>query len=268
MQKKARKQAGKTRQESLSTNLHVNKRDQYPTATPSHLQGPLHNATTQREAFTPFFGPISYTHEFPLHGSHIPPMTEPAFQNTQTHSSLPAGPALGTPSVGNVTQMNTSQNASAVSINQGQSSLPMGPTHGPRLVGNVTQMNTMQNVNAVSINQAQSSLPMGPTHGPPFIGNVTRMNTMQNVNAVSINQAPSPLLMEPARHAPPHVGNVTRVDATHDLNTISINRAQFGPQTQQSHWHSGMSPGRYELVPLPGNVVKCYGCGQTFAEKY
>ncbi len=74
--------------------------------------------------------------------------------------------------------------------------------------------------------------------------------------------------MEPARHAPPHVGNVTRVDATHDLNTISINRAQFGPQTQQSHWHSGMSPGRYELVPLPGNVVKCYGCGQTFAEKY
>jgi hypothetical protein len=126
----------------------------------------------------------------------------------------------------------------------------------------------MQNVNAVSINQAQSSLPMGPTHGPPFIGNVTRMNTMQNVNAVSINQAPSPLLMEPARHAPPHVGNVARVDATHDLNAISINRAQFGPQTQQSHWHSGMSPGRYELVPLPGNVVKCYGCGQTFAEKY
>ena len=67
VQKKARKQAAKSRQESLSANLHVNKRDQYPTATPSHLQRPLNKATTQRETFTPLFGPISYTHEFPIY---------------------------------------------------------------------------------------------------------------------------------------------------------------------------------------------------------
>ena len=33
-------------------------------------------------------------------------------------------------------------------------------------------------------------------------------------------------------------------------------------------WHSGYSPHRYELVTLPPNVRKCYGCGQEFCEKY
>ena len=33
-------------------------------------------------------------------------------------------------------------------------------------------------------------------------------------------------------------------------------------------WHSGMSPHDYELIPLPTNVRKCYGCGNDFVDKY
>ena len=32
-------------------------------------------------------------------------------------------------------------------------------------------------------------------------------------------------------------------------------------------WHSGYSPHRYELVTLPGNVKKCYGCGAEFTDR-
>ena len=41
-------------------------------------------------------------------------------------------------------------------------------------------------------------------------------------------------------------------------------------QTTQSNeqWHSGMSPFPYEVMLLPNNVPKCYGCGNDFAEKY
>lgn len=33
-------------------------------------------------------------------------------------------------------------------------------------------------------------------------------------------------------------------------------------------WHSGYSPHRYEVVTLPGNVKKCYGCGAEFTERH
>ena len=33
-------------------------------------------------------------------------------------------------------------------------------------------------------------------------------------------------------------------------------------------WHSGMSPHDYELITLPTNVRKCYGCGNDFVDKY
>ena len=31
-------------------------------------------------------------------------------------------------------------------------------------------------------------------------------------------------------------------------------------------WHSGYSPHRYEVVTLPANVKKCYGCGAEFTD--
>ena len=111
-------------------------------------------------------------------------------------------------------------------------------------------MNTMQNVNAMSMNQVQSSLPIGTFHGPPPIGNVTQINTMENVNAMLISQSQSSLPVG-LIHGPPPVGN-----AMQDINATSINRAHLNPACQPSRWHSGMSPGRDELVPLPENVVR------------
>ena len=40
------------------------------------------------------------------------------------------------------------------------------------------------------------------------------------------------------------------------------------PMVQPLFWNSGMSPYKYELVPLPQNVVKCYGCGHKFVDSY
>ena len=38
-------------------------------------------------------------------------------------------------------------------------------------------------------------------------------------------------------------------------------------QAQGEGWHSGCSPHKYELVTLPSNVKKCYGCGQEFSDR-
>ena len=40
----------------------------------------------------------------------------------------------------------------------------------------------------------------------------------------------------------------------------------LSPQT--SNWSSSSSPYQYELIFLPASVSKCYGCSQSFAEKY
>ena len=52
-----------------------------------------------------------------------------------------------------------------------------------------------------------------------------------------------------------------------------VNYAAVYPYPTQTHplagnWHSGCSPHKYELVELPQNVKKCYGCGFDFVEKY
>ena len=44
---------------------------------------------------------------------------------------------------------------------------------------------------------------------------------------------------------------------TTNLNTLNNNQ-----------WSTATSPFPYEVVFLPTNVVKCYGCPQTFAHKY
>ena len=40
------------------------------------------------------------------------------------------------------------------------------------------------------------------------------------------------------------------------------------PVSQQMKWNSSMSTFQYELVPLPDNVRKCYGCSQSFTDCY
>ena len=40
------------------------------------------------------------------------------------------------------------------------------------------------------------------------------------------------------------------------------------PVSQQMKWNSSMSTFQYELVPLPDNVRKCYGCSQSLTDCY
>lgn len=53
-------------------------------------------------------------------------------------------------------------------------------------------------------------------------------------------------------------------------STLSPTYIAFNQRTTHSidQWHSGMSPFPYEVVLLPNNVRKCYGCGNDFADKY
>ena len=39
-------------------------------------------------------------------------------------------------------------------------------------------------------------------------------------------------------------------------------------QLRDKEMHAGMSPNQYEIIELPVNVKKCYGCGTNFADKY
>ena len=40
------------------------------------------------------------------------------------------------------------------------------------------------------------------------------------------------------------------------------------PNQIVEEWNSSMSPYHYEIIALPTNVQKCYGCGQRFADCY
>ncbi len=57
-----------------------------------------------------------------------------------------------------------------------------------------------------------------------------------------------------------------------DTCTAGLSRTYTALSQQTAHsndqWHSGMSPFPYEVVLLPNNVRKCYGCGSDFADKY
>ena len=61
---------------------------------------------------------------------------------------------------------------------------------------------------------------------------------------------------------------------THWPSLPAVNAPQSNPYPPSSatphygnQWHSGLSPNPYEIVLLPSNVQKCYGCGAAFAEK-
>ena len=62
---------------------------------------------------------------------------------------------------------------------------------------------------------------------------------------------------------------------THQGKTLNIYTPTIPPTAsnlllspQTSNWSSSSSSYQYELVFLPANVSKCYGCSQSFAKKY
>ena len=54
----------------------------------------------------------------------------------------------------------------------------------------------------------------------------------------------------------------------HDPSNTGQNYLQPTYSYGAESWHSGYSPHRYELVTLPGNVKKCYGCGSEFTDRH
>ena len=60
------------------------------------------------------------------------------------------------------------------------------------------------------------------------------------------------------------------IDSVHNSNmfmsTISkCHRQTIASSPSPVYWHSGLSPHPYEVVEKAKEVVKCYGCGQNFA---
>ena len=67
-------------------------------------------------------------------------------------------------------------------------------------------------------------------------------------------------------HHPPVMAGGLSVQQ-HDPWSTGQNYPQPTYTCGAESWHSGYSPHRYELVTLPGNVKKCYGCGAEFTDR-
>lgn len=175
------------------------------------------------------------------------------------------------------------QNMYSCHINQAynaQSSLRIGSSYGAP--NSMPWQNVLRepNRNDPTNDQAQFSLPVGPSHGVPFVRNVTwtavgrNPGVSSNSSAVSNgNAAVTKRTCNLVSSNDPVVSNnnsvVSNSPAVLNNNSEVLNIQRNSEyQSQPRTWHSGMSPGRYELVALPTNVFKCYGCGQNFADKY
>ena len=80
---------------------------------------------------------------------------------------------------------------------------------------------------------------------------------------------PLPTLMGPSydHHHPQTLAGGCTVQQR-DPSTTGQDYWQPARLSGAEGWHSGYSPHRYELVTLPGNVRKCYGCGAEFTERH
>ena len=89
-------------------------------------------------------------------------------------------------------------------------------------------------------------------------------------NAANANQQP-PLLTPPTIQFPCVNGPPPQIPVNvHPYMPMQPQRFDVpqGNQGPSITWHAGMSPNPYEVVLLDRRVTKCYGCGQTFAEKF
>ena len=89
------------------------------------------------------------------------------------------------------------------------------------------------------------------SNGPPSMSTVTSNNS-SNLSYISSQwfSLPAFTAFSPETTVPAHASSPQ----------------QSVPPPYQ--WHSGLSPYTYEIVRLPYNVQKCYGCSTAFCEKY
>ena len=78
------------------------------------------------------------------------------------------------------------------------------------------------------------------------------------------------VVMAPSYHGvspPVMAGGLSVQQHAYDSSSAGQNYLQPTYTYGAESWHSGYSPHRYELVTLPGNVKKCYGCGAEFTDR-
>lgn len=99
----------------------------------------------------------------------------------------------------------------------------------------------------------------------------TNFNTL-SVSAQWPNTSHTPYVPHPApaqypQSTPPHIPPPSTAAPTQPSAAVYTPPATHGAPPPY-HWNSCWSPYRYEIVILPQNAKKCYGCNYEFSEKY
>ena len=116
------------------------------------------------------------------------------------------------------------------------------------------QPNAVQHSNSNALNQ-QRCLP-------------TTSHQMEQPAAIIMGRSYHGVSPQEVLHHYPTVMAGGRPFQQHDPWSTGQNYPQPTYASGAESWHSGYSPHRYELVTLPGNVKKCYGCGAEFTDKH
>ena len=134
-----------------------------------------------------------------------------------------------------------------------------GSEDGPHL--EATFLHAQKHLFETSPNQSTRQTCLTYTPDPSQLPQLQIPQTCQTVNAGYSNTHHF------LQFQPPHMAFSHETRGSTFSTTCNTS---FDQQTTQSNeqWHSGMSPFPYEILLLPNNVRKCYGCGNDFAEKY
>ena len=134
-----------------------------------------------------------------------------------------------------------------------------GSEDGPHL--EATFLHAQKHLFETSPNQSSRQTSLTYTPDPSQLPQLQIPQTCQRINAGYSNTHHF------LQFQPPHMAFSPETRGSTFSTTCNTSSNQ---QTTQSNeqWHSGMSPFPYEIVLLPNNVRKCYGCGNDFAKKY
>ena len=135
--------------------------------------------------------------------------------------------------------------------NSENSGFSLEPTQ--RLASASAQSNAVQHSHSITLNQ-HGCLPTTSHH----IEQPAAIFMGRSYHGVSFQEV--------LHHYPPVMAGGRPVQQ-HDPWSTGQNHPQPTHASGAESWHSGYSPHRYEVVTLPGNVKKCYGCGAEFTDR-
>ena len=123
-----------------------------------------------------------------------------------------------------------------------------------RLASASAQSNAVQHSHSVTLNQ-QRCLPTTSHH-------------MKQPATIFMGRSYHGVSSQEVLHHYPPVTAAGRPVQQHDPKSTGQNYPQPTYASGAESWHWGYSPDRYEVVTLPGNVKKCYGCGAEFTDRH